>query len=185
VNYEGTWPGGTRVRFRTLTWREFQYFQRLAVPKGVRNLEVYKTCLISGPPPDQVPAGVVSWIGCEQIEESPFSGKFKLVQQYLQLGRGWLGGSYLNQAQALVAGTFHYTIEQVEQMDPEIFFKRLAAAELLVGKQLEPADPSKSEKELKEDEFERANRLRKEARQQQRSHMQRKIADRRERWGNQ
>jgi hypothetical protein len=154
----------------------------MAVSKPVRNLAVYKACLISGPPPDQVPAGVVAWIGCEQIDQSPFASNFKVLQQYLQLGRGWLGSSYLNQAQALVAGTLHYTIEEVEAMDPEIFFKRLAAAELLVGKRLDPADPSKSEKDRKEDDFERANRMRQEARQQQRGEMARKIADRQKRW---
>ena len=182
MNYDGTWPGGTRVRFRTLTWKEFQHFNSLPLSKPARNLAVYKACLISGPPPDQVPAGVVAWIGCEQIDQSPFGSQFKILNQYLQLGRNWLGSSYMHQAQALVAGTLHYTVEQVEAMDAETFFKRLAAAEMLVGKRLDPADPSKSEKERKEDAFERENRLRREARQQQRGDMARKIADRQQRW---
>jgi hypothetical protein len=82
----------------------------------------------------------------------------------------------------LVAGALHYTIEQVEDMDPEVFFRRLAAAELLMGKRLDPADPSKSDKDLREDAFERENRLRNEAKKQARGDMARKIADRRSRW---
>ena len=182
MNYDATWPGGTRVRFRTLTWKEFQHFSTLPLSKPARNLAVYQACLLSGPPPDQVPAGVVAWIGCEQIDQSPFGCKFKILNQYLQLGRNWLGSSYIHQAQALVAGTLHYTPEQVESMDAETFFKRLAAAELLVGKRLDPADPAKTEKERKEDAFERTTRERRESRQQQRGEMARKIADRQKRW---
>ena len=181
MNYQGTWPGGTQIRFRTLSWKEFNRL-RAITPKSLRNLEVYKACLLAGPSPETVPAGVPAWIGIEQIDRSPFADQFKILQQYLQLGRGWLGSSYISQAQALVAGTLHYTIEQVEDMDPEVFFKRLAAAEMLMGKSLDPADPAKSAKDNQEDAFERENRLRTEAKKQARGDMARKIADRRSRW---
>src|ERR1039458_4016556 len=138
MNYDATWPGGTRVRFRTLTWKEFQHFSTLPLSKPARNLAVYKAYLLSGPLPDQVPAGVVAWIGCEQIDQSPFGSKFKILNQYLQLGRNWLGSSYIHQAQALVAGTLHYTPEQVESMDAEKFFKRLAARRVAGGQAAGP-----------------------------------------------
>src|ERR1035438_2269219 len=182
MNYDATWPGGTRVRFRTLTWKEFQHFSTLPLSKPARNLAVYQACLLSGPSPDQVPAGVVAWIGCEQIDQSPFGSKFKILNQYLQLGRNWLGSSYIHQAQALVAGTLHYTPEGGGGRDAETFFKRWAAAELLVGKRLEPADPAKTEKERKEDAFERPPRERRESRQQPRGQIGRKNSRRQEAW---
>jgi hypothetical protein len=42
----------------------------------------------------------------------------------------------------LIAGTFRYSFEDIESWDAEVFFKRLAAAEFLVNRTLEPADPS-------------------------------------------
>ena len=139
--YEATWASGTRVRWRTPTWKEFQGLYRSADPRPVRNLKFYQLCVVEGPRPDQVPAGIVAWLGVNMLDQSPFTGQLEPLQQYLQLSRSWFQSSYLENAKALIAGTFRYSFEEIEGWDAEIFFKRLAAAEFLVNRGLDPADP--------------------------------------------
>lgn len=58
------------------------------------------------------------------------------------MSSNWLQSTYLETARTLVAGTFRYRFEEIDEWDQGTFFKRLAAAEFLVGKNLEPADPN-------------------------------------------
>ena len=139
--YEATWPSGTTVRWRTPTWKEFQSLYRSADPRPVRNLKFYELCYIAGPSVEKVPAGIVAWLGVNMLDKSPFTGQLSGIQEYVQLSRSWFQASYLENAKALIAGTFRYTFEEIEDWDAEIFFKRLAAAEFLVNKNLDPADP--------------------------------------------
>lgn len=139
--YEATWPSGAKVRWRAPTWKEFQGLYHSADPRPVRNLKFYELCVIEGPRPDKVPAGIVAWLGVNMLDKSPFTGQLDSIQQYLQLSRSWFQSSYLENAKALIAGTFRYTFEEIENWDAEVLFKRLAAAEFLVNRGLEPADP--------------------------------------------
>lgn len=158
--YEAAWPTA-KVRVRALTWKEFHQAKGMNAPVATRNLWVYQTVLLEGPRVDQVSAGIVAWVGRNLVEDNPFGGDAKTLQKYLQLSRQWLQNSYLENAKALVAGTFHYRFEEIESWDHEKFFRRLAAAEFLVGNRIEPADSKKSEKQTKEDRLDadiRANR---------------------------
>ena len=183
MTYEAVWASGVRVRFRPLTWKEFKRVNRADLPLPVRNLMVYKICVLEGPPPEQVPAGIVAWIGCGMVDENPFTGQYNLLNQYIDLGRKWLQSSYLEHAKALVAGTFHYRFEEIEEWDAEQFFKRLAQAEFLVGNKVEPADPAKTASEHHEDSFARQSRLRKEALTQRRADLRKQVDNRRQAWG--
>jgi hypothetical protein len=54
-----------------------------------------------------------------------------------------LKSSWLNSAKSIIAGIFRYTFEEIEQWDAEMFFERLASAEFVSGRKLEPGDPDK------------------------------------------
>jgi hypothetical protein len=142
VVYEALWASGVRVRWRTPTWKEFQGLYRSADARPIRNLKFYQLCVLDGPAPDRVPAGIVAWLGVNMLDQSPFTGQLQPLREYVQLSRSWFQASYLENARALIAGTFRYTFEEIESWDAEVFFKRLAAAEFLVNRTLEPADPS-------------------------------------------
>jgi hypothetical protein len=81
----------------------------------------------------------MTWLGYYLVEQSPFKGDFKTIQTFRQLSSNWLQSSYLETARTLVAGMFRYRFEEIDEWDQETFFKRLAAAEFLVGKNIEPA----------------------------------------------
>jgi hypothetical protein len=141
---EAVWPG-VRIRFRHLTWKEFRQAKAMAGPIEARNLWVYETALLLGPKIDEVPAGVVAWVGFTLVDQNPFNGDVKSIQQFQILSRQWFENSFLEKAKALVAGTFRYTFEEIDQWDQEVFFKRLAAAEFLVGKTMTTVAPQEKQ----------------------------------------
>lgn len=145
--YQAVWASGVAIRFRMPTWAEFRKAHASSAQPAIRNLWVYRACVVEGPPPHLVPAGVVAWLGIELIDKNAFTGQFQLVNRHLQLSRQWLGNSFLEHARALVAGTFRYTFEEIDTWDAETFFKRFAQAEVLVGKRIDTQDPNLSEEE--------------------------------------
>jgi hypothetical protein len=141
VIFEATWNDGIRIRFRDLTFIEHRRFWLSSLPMAVRNMRLYETVLIEGPPSGQVPAGIVAWVSYSLLENSPFTGRFNQLKQAADVGRAWLEGSYLESARALIAGTFHISFDELDKMTVQTFFQRLAQAEFLVGNRIDPADP--------------------------------------------
>lgn len=141
--FEGVWPNGTRVRWRLLRWQEHRRARLLlASEPASAYLAAYRTARIEGPEPDRVPAGVVVWIGRHLLENDPFSGTYDPVRRTLEAARAAVRSSYLDAARAVVCHLFHFRWDEVEQLDSSQFFRLVAAAELLTGVPLEPADPS-------------------------------------------
>ena len=144
------WLSGRAVKFRSLTWAEFKRFdQRLQYecPMGIY-CDVYRAVLLEGPPLDgdpvyQAPAGLVEWIARSLLDSNPFNGEYKDVKRALDMKRVELKSSWLNSAKSIIAGIFRYTFEEIESWDAEMFFERLAYAEFVCGRKLEPGDPDK------------------------------------------
>lgn len=140
--YEGVWPSGVRVRFRALTLAEHAKFSldlRSGVPPVQVYLDLYEEVLVSGPVPDEVPAGIVVWIGRELLDRSCLSGEQQLIKQKLDQKRQ-AARNYLMAAKAFVAMVFHYKFEEMDSWDEDTLFERIALAELVLGRPLEPSD---------------------------------------------
>ena len=144
------WLSGRAVKFRSLTWAEFKKFDRQLqydCPASVY-CDVYRAVLLDGPPLDgdpvyQAPAGLVEWIARALLDSNPFNGEYKDVKRALDMKRVELKSSWLNSAKSIIAGIFRYTFEEIEPWDAEMFFERLAYAEFVCGRKLEPGDPDK------------------------------------------
>lgn len=132
VAYLARWPDYT-IKFRLLTFREVQTALQLDVPQASRDAWVYEKAILEGPALDQVPAGIMCWVGYFLVDQSPFTGQAELIQTHTKLARQVFGQSWMEHARALLAGTFRYTFEEVDTWDQETFFSRLAAAEYLTG----------------------------------------------------
>jgi hypothetical protein len=138
------------VKWRSLTWAEFKKFDRQLdydCPASVY-CDVYRAVVLDGPPLDgdpvyQAPAGLVEWIARALLDSNPFNGEYKDVKRALEMKRVELKSSWLNSAKSIIAGIFRYTFEEIEQWDAEMFFERLASAEFVSGRKLEPGDPDK------------------------------------------
>jgi hypothetical protein len=144
------WPSGRKVKWRSLKWAEFKKFDRQLdydCPGSVY-CDVYRAVLLEGPPLDgdpvyQAPAGLVEWIARSLLDSNPFNGEYKDVKRALDMKRVELKSSWLNSAKSIIAGIFRYTFEEIESWDAEMFFERLAYAEFVCGRKLEPGDPDK------------------------------------------
>ena len=77
------------------------------------------------------------------LDSNPFNGEYKDVKRALDMKRVELKSSWLNSAKSIIAGIFRYTFEEIESWDAEMFFERLAYAEFVCGRKLEPGDPDK------------------------------------------
>lgn len=133
------------VIWRALTWKEYKHFQMMFDPNCPMDtyLQVFKTVVVACPweKPDLIPAGIVEQVARQQLDDNPFSGTFKTIASALTYKRMQLYGSYLELARAVVAGTFRMPFEQLDEMDPDTFFMRLAQAEFINGSPLDPANP--------------------------------------------
>jgi hypothetical protein len=138
---KATWPSGTLVIWRPLTWTEFRFIAEGDGPVWAKYLQVYETCLQQGPRVDVVGYGIVEWIGKYELLNSPFTGNYKTIVKSLQEKRAWVTGSYLNSARALVSAIFKYRFEEIDDWDADKFMSRLAQAEFVMGRPLEPSDP--------------------------------------------
>jgi hypothetical protein len=138
AHYQASWASGRTIQFRLLTWKEYRYATSLTVTAAERDLWIYERVVIDGPATSDITAGVVRWLGQYLVDSSPFSETVDSVKKFRNLTQQWFESSYLEQARALIAGTFHVPFEAIDDWDHETFFKRLIAAEMLVGKRMEP-----------------------------------------------
>jgi hypothetical protein len=137
-----TWPDGISVTFRSLTWGEYRDVQSLQGPPAEKALEVYHLCIIDGPTPERVPAGIMMWLFQNEITRSPFTGSFQAISVPLQKFREKVTGNYLLSAQAMIASVFKIPFETMDNWDSNTFFTRLAQAEFVSGVPLNPIDPN-------------------------------------------
>jgi hypothetical protein len=139
-----TWPSGTRVVWRSLTWGEFREIRSLRGTPAEIALAVYQTCLLEGPPPELVPAGAMLWISRDELENSPFAGSFTSLSRALQQIRNTLPNDYLLCAQAFIASVFKIPFGDMDDWDANTLLTRLAQAEFVSGVPLNPVDPKAS-----------------------------------------
>jgi hypothetical protein len=137
-----TWPSGTRITWRSLTWGEYRDVRGAQGPPAEKALQVYTLCLLDGPGPDQVPAGIMMWLYQDSLEKSPFSGSFQSLSGPLQWHREKVTNTYLLCAQALIASVLRVPFEVMDTWDAETFFTRVAQAEFIAGVPLNPVDPT-------------------------------------------
>jgi hypothetical protein len=138
AQYQASWASGQTVQFRLLSWKEFRYVTSIDITAAERNLWIYERVRLRGPEIEDVPAGIVAWLGQYLVDQSPFSETVETVKKFRYLALQWFESSYLEQARALIAGTFHIPFDEIEEWDHETFFQRLVAAEMLVGKRMDP-----------------------------------------------
>ena len=129
------------VRWRDLTWKEYQQFTGARRIPAVLYSEIYEKVLVEGPSLALVPAGIVEWIGRQQFDQNPFSWKYPPIRASIDQSRAKVQSSWLTIARAVVASVFHYSFEEIDEWPSELFFERVAQAELLTGSPLEPSDP--------------------------------------------
>jgi hypothetical protein len=138
--------------------------------------------MLEGPPADLALAGTMHWLGYYLIDQSPFQGTPELITKFSGMARQAFQGSFLESARALIAGTFRYTFEDIDSWDQETFFLRLAGAEFLVGKHLDPSEKkssSSSPDSPAEDPMERMIREQKQAKQTKAQFLRKKVEGRR------
>jgi hypothetical protein len=139
--YRATWPSGCVTIWRSLTWAEYNRISRLPYTEFARCAEVYRTALLAGPELKEAPAGIVQWIGRYELENNPFSGNLKTLRQQRARSKVWIQ-DYMNAARAVVSWAFGYKFEEMDGWDADTFFNRLAQAEYIFGRDMEPQDPN-------------------------------------------
>jgi hypothetical protein len=150
TRYTATWPDGFTVIWRNLTWAEYKEFKPLLdnsifQSPAALSIKVYRACLIDGPTPEIVPAGIADFIAKQQMVNNPFCGEFAVLTNYLRAARTVLASNYLMGAKALIAHTFNYKFEEIDAWDVDMFFLRLAQAELVSQRITSPVDPNAKE----------------------------------------
>lgn len=141
--FQADWNDGTRVRWRSLRWREYESVTRESIP-AVQALEIYKTCLLAGPVPEMVPAGVMLWIAQFELKRCVFGGQYAVIQKELENSRQKLVSNWLIGARAMISALFRYSFEEIDSWDSETFMERVAQAEFVSGRPLEPSNPQES-----------------------------------------
>lgn len=147
------WPSGRSVKWRSLTWAEFKKYESLLLYNRPVDVycDIYRTVVLEGPlleddPTSVAPAGIVEWVAKSLINNNPFGGSYEEVCYALDLKRGELKANYLLAAKAVIASIFRYTMEEIDQWDAEDFFERLAQAEYVTGRSLNPGNPERKTK---------------------------------------
>lgn len=142
TQYIARWASGFSVRWRALTWAEYRQFKQRALlrPIGVDS-DIYRAVVLEGPPLDDCPAGIASYIAKHVLAGNPFSGRFEDVAKSLIEKRAAIEQNYLLSAKAMISHLLHCSFEEIDKWDADTFFMRLAQAEFIAGKQLQPADP--------------------------------------------
>lgn len=165
TTFRARWPDGYETTWRNLTWKEFRkllpLIQKTFLPEADRDpnqasispmslfLEVYKICRIDGPEPVIAPAGIVDWIGRQQIKNNPFNGQYKDLQNMADAARSVVRGNYLLSIKGIIASALHYTMDEIDAMDADELFVRLAQTELIIGYPLNPEDPNRIQEQQK------------------------------------
>jgi hypothetical protein len=147
TQFVAVWPDGISVRWRSLGWGEFRHFRMLLQQGGGGvSIEIYKSVLLDGPAIEAAPAGVVVFIAQHVMQNNPFSGDYKALAAGLVDGRSEVKSRYLLTARALVSHIFNYSFEDIDKWDSDIFMRRLAMAEFITGKPLDPVNPEDKDK---------------------------------------
>lgn len=136
-----------------MSWKEFQDICAGVDPDNIPfdvAWEVYKTCVVKGPDIRLITAGIGMFIAKQQIQNNPFAGDFKSINAVLTTARNYVASNYLLAAQAIVANTFKYSLDEIKEWSAEKFFLRVAQAEVLLGNKLNPAPPPDLDKASKQ-----------------------------------
>ena len=139
------WPSGREVVFRSLTWAEFQTFERALRhhrdrPMGVF-CDIYRAVVLEGPPVADATAGVVEYVGQTLTAHNPFGGQYTDIKRAVDLKRTELQQDYLLAAKAVIASLFQISLAEINGWDAEQFFEYVAMAEFVSGRKLEPGAP--------------------------------------------
>lgn len=133
------------IVWRALNWKEYSQLRSTYDPANPMEtfIEVFKQVVEYCPWADleKVPAGIIEQVARQQMDDNPFSGTFKTIASAITYKRMQLYSSYLQMARAVVSATFRMPFEQLDEMDPDTFFLRLAQAEFINGSPLEPSNP--------------------------------------------
>ena len=148
--FSAQWASGRYAKWRSLTWAEFRQFEarlRYESPMQVY-VDLYRAVVIQGPPLEgdpifQAPAGLVEFVAHSMLDSNPFGGEYTSVKNAMEQKRTELKQNFLSASKAIIAGIFRYTFEEIEQWDAEMFFERLAAAEFVSGRKVEPGNPNR------------------------------------------
>lgn len=153
--YRAVWKSETEVPayypvvWRDLTLAEHQRFRSRSEHLRIVFCDIYETIVLEGPDLAHAPAGIVAWVARQQLEQNPFSGQFRPIHNALQQARQRVDSSWFHAAKAVIASSFRYSFEEIESWPPDLFFERVAQAELLTGVPLEPADPDQPQPDPK------------------------------------
>ncbi len=144
--YVATWRSGFQVIWRNLTWIEYRQFKQryeqspFEEPMDIA-LDIYSLVYLKGPDPKFAPAGIPSFICKQQMVNNPFSGLYTDIAPAVEMSRRLVTGDYLLSAKAIIAATLNYKPEEIDNWEPNIFFLRLAQAEVANGRTFDPVDP--------------------------------------------
>lgn len=149
--YQAIWPDGYHVVWRNLTWKEYnqlkpEWDRRIFADPISVYLEVYRLCKVRGPEIGVIAAGIVNWIGKHQMIGNPFNGEFQTITKAIQIARLEVSNTFLLGAQAIIASAFKISLEEMDTWDSETFFRRLAQAEIVMGRAVEPGNPAEDPK---------------------------------------
>ena len=139
------WPSGRAVAFRSLSWAEFQRYERELQYRGPMEVycDLYRTVVFEGPGERDVTAGIVEFVGRLLMDHNPFNGKYEDVARALELKRIELQNNYLLSVKAVIASLFQVSVEEINTWDAEKFFEYAVMAEFVSGRKLEPGDPNR------------------------------------------
>ena len=143
TRWEAVWKDGIRITWRSLTWREYQdiHARPFLCPMD-QCLEVYRLCILEGPPIEKASYGTVAWLAGKELEQNPFSGRFDLIAQTVTEKRAKVASNYLFACSGLIASVLHVPFDTISTWDANEFFNHLAQAEFIAGKPLDPTDPT-------------------------------------------
>jgi hypothetical protein len=133
--------GSISIVWRPLAWAEYRALERIHDPFE-RALKTYLKVRVEGPGLEEIPFGIAAWIGFREFDQSPFGGDFKTVTQALAQARTSVAADYFQAVRATVSWLFHYKPEELDQLDAATLFERLAQAEYILQKPLNPVDPN-------------------------------------------
>jgi len=139
--------GYIEVKWRDLNYSELQGFRQTREHSRIVFTRIYEACVVDGPSLDDIPAGIAVWIAKQQLEQNPFNGRYETIAPALEAARSKVTANWRKAACAVVAGTFRYSLEEIDSWPPDVFLERLAMAELLTGIPVNPADPKAPQKQ--------------------------------------
>jgi hypothetical protein len=134
-----SFPDGTAVHWRSLTWGEYRKLTDTYPPEhGPASFHLYDAvaglCVIDFECPiaqtfDDLPAGVIASVADLILVETGFIPTEELVQKQIDAARQRVGRNYYHTAVAHICAVFHYKPHEVDELTIEEFMDLLAMAE--------------------------------------------------------